>query len=117
MRSLKRRILQYKTAAHYAAPRKGWFTKPCRPPPPRTPMQLPARWMVMVRLITISPTDSAFDPESAHPTPLTHVNTLACSCCEAASRTTSAPPCSWHRSRFAQAACDLLPDCDGWHNR
>ena len=48
---------------HQAVYRKGWFARPCRLPPPRTPDQLRTRWTVKDRLITISPTDSAFDPE------------------------------------------------------
>src|SRR5437879_2777617 len=37
---------------HQAVYRKGWFARPCRLPPPRTPDQLRARWTVKDRLIT-----------------------------------------------------------------
>jgi hypothetical protein len=70
----------------------------------------------MVRLTTISPTDSAFDHAPAHRIRSIHVSTLGCWSFVAASEITWDTSRSWTGRLLRPQAFDAPRDGDAWHD-
>src|SRR5689334_13087732 len=103
------------TAANETASPRGpseRTVKRCHLSRPRTPAQLRARWMAMDRLITMSLTDSAVDPEVARPILSTHASTHGCSLCGAVFGIRLEPRWSCSPWTFGRQGCNPSRDQD-----